>query len=149
MRTPLVEVGNIFNQHPTQVAFTEDENVIQALLPDRSHPALGNGIGLRRPKRDTNLSDSEAFQASIEERGRVVSRPGGVATRRSRSYWRRALLFPSHRHRATAKREVLGAARRDQFRPAAARARQARCGPRSPRTNLRLVYRGLRYAPSA
>jgi hypothetical protein len=68
MRTPLVEVGDVFSQHPTQVAFTEDEGVIQALLPDWSHPALGYGIGLRRSKRGTNLSDTEAFQASIEER---------------------------------------------------------------------------------
>ena len=60
MRTPLVEVGNVFSQHPTQVAFTDDEGVIQALLPDRSHPALGYGIGLRRSKRGMNLSDSEA-----------------------------------------------------------------------------------------
>ena len=39
-------------------------------------------------------------------RGRVVSGSGGVVARRSRPC-RRALLFPIHRHCATAKREVL------------------------------------------
>jgi hypothetical protein len=34
MRTPSVEVADVLSQHPTQVAFTEDEGVIQELLPD-------------------------------------------------------------------------------------------------------------------
>jgi hypothetical protein len=40
MRAPLVEVRDILGQDPTQVTLTEDECVIQALLPCRSHPSL-------------------------------------------------------------------------------------------------------------
>jgi hypothetical protein len=40
MRTRLVEVFVVVGQHPTHAAFTENEGVIQAFLPDRSHPSL-------------------------------------------------------------------------------------------------------------
>src|SRR6266481_7539184 len=68
MRAPLVEVRDVLGQDPTQVTLTEDECVIQALLPCRSHPSLSDRIGLRHSKRGTNLSDSKVLQPSVEER---------------------------------------------------------------------------------
>jgi hypothetical protein len=85
MRPPLVEVRDVLGQDLTQVTLIEDEGVIQALLSDRSHPALGNGIGLRRSKRGTNLNDSEAFQASIEERTVMAVPIADQEARRGRS----------------------------------------------------------------
>jgi hypothetical protein len=46
MRAPLAEVRGLLSQDPTQVTLTEDECVIQALLPCRSHPSLGDRVGL-------------------------------------------------------------------------------------------------------
>jgi hypothetical protein len=68
MQPPPVEVGDVFGQHATQMAFTEDKGVIQALLPDRSHPSFSDRIGLWCSKWGTNLSDSEVLEPSIEER---------------------------------------------------------------------------------
>ena len=50
MQTPLVEVRDELGQDPTQVTFTEDEGLIQALLSDRSHPSLSDRIRLWRSK---------------------------------------------------------------------------------------------------
>jgi hypothetical protein len=68
MRPPLVEVRDVLGQDLTQVTLIEDEGLIQALLSDRSHPSLGNWIGLWRSEWDTNLSDSQALEPSVEER---------------------------------------------------------------------------------
>jgi len=68
MRPPLVKVRDVLGQDLTQVMLIEDEGLIQALLSDRSHPSLGDRIGLWRSEWDTNLSDSQALEPSVEER---------------------------------------------------------------------------------
>jgi hypothetical protein len=55
MRTPIVEIRDVLGQYPTKVALTEDKGVIQAFLPDRSHPSLGDRICPRRSEGRTNL----------------------------------------------------------------------------------------------
>ena len=67
MRPPLVEVRNVLRQNPTQVAFTEDECVIQALLPGSSHHSLSDGIGPRCSERGADLSDAKALEPTIEQ----------------------------------------------------------------------------------
>src|SRR4029077_15824311 len=64
MRAPLVEVRDVLGQNPAQVTFTEDEYVIQALLPSRSHPSLGDQIGSRCSER--GAGDTEALEPMIE-----------------------------------------------------------------------------------
>ena len=44
----------------------ENEQVIEAFGPQRSHPALGNGIGARRSERSADLPDAEAAQSLFE-----------------------------------------------------------------------------------
>ena len=67
MRAPSIEVRDVFGKCPTQVTLAEDECVVQALLPDRSHPSLGDRIGFGRPKWRAGLDDPKALQPSVEE----------------------------------------------------------------------------------
>jgi len=48
------------------MALIEYEQVVQALGPDRSHPALGDRVGPRRSERRANLGDIEITHPSIE-----------------------------------------------------------------------------------
>jgi len=66
MRAPVVEVADILGQDPLQMALIEYENVVQALGPDRSHPALGDGVGSRRSERCAYLGDTNITHPTIE-----------------------------------------------------------------------------------
>jgi len=68
MRTPLIEIRDVLGQDPTKMAFTEDKAVIQTFLPDRSHPPLGDRIGLWGSEWGANLRDSKASYPPVEER---------------------------------------------------------------------------------
>src|SRR5262249_57013729 len=59
MRAPVVEIADILGQDLLQMPLIEDENVVQALGPDRSHPALGDGVGPRRSEWRANLGNPE------------------------------------------------------------------------------------------
>jgi hypothetical protein len=59
VRAPVVEITDILGQDLRQMAVIEDEHVVQALRPDRSHPALGEGVGSRRSDRRARLSNTE------------------------------------------------------------------------------------------
>ena len=48
------------------MALIEDEHVVQALGPDRSHPALGNRVGPRRSERRASLGNTEITHPPIE-----------------------------------------------------------------------------------
>jgi hypothetical protein len=48
VRMPAIEILHIFGQHSTQTALIEDEHVVEAFSAQRSHPALGDRICLRR-----------------------------------------------------------------------------------------------------
>ena len=68
---PLIEVGDIFGGDGPEMLLIENEQVIQTFGPQRSHPALGDGIGARRSERSADLPDAEAAQSSIE--GRAIA----------------------------------------------------------------------------
>src|SRR5262249_13701739 len=48
------------------MAFIEDEHVVQALAPDRSHPTLSNRVGPRRSERRARLDNTEITYPPIE-----------------------------------------------------------------------------------
>ena len=48
------------------MALIEYEHVVQAFRPDRSHPALGDRVGLRRSERRTSLGNTEIAHPPIE-----------------------------------------------------------------------------------
>jgi hypothetical protein len=58
MRAPVVDLR--------QMALIEDEYVVQALRPDRSHPALGDRVGPRRSERRPSLGNTDATHPPIE-----------------------------------------------------------------------------------
>src|SRR5215471_21659997 len=66
MRAPVVEITDVLGQDLLQMALIEDENVVQALGPDRSHPALGDRVGSRRSERRANLGNTNIAHATIE-----------------------------------------------------------------------------------
>jgi hypothetical protein len=43
----MVVIVGEFEEHPTEVALVEHDDVIEALAPDRAHQALGDCIRLR------------------------------------------------------------------------------------------------------
>src|SRR5215472_1006324 len=66
MRAPVVEIAGILRQNLPQMALIEYEHVVQALGPDRSHPALGDGVGPRRSEWRANLGNANITHATIE-----------------------------------------------------------------------------------
>ena len=69
MRTPVVEITDIFGQDFQQMVLIEDEQVVQALGPGRSHPALGDRVGLRRSERCPRLGNTKITHPPIEAGG--------------------------------------------------------------------------------
>ncbi len=55
----MIEIVDILSQDPAQMALIEDEHVIQTLGSGRSHPELGDRVGLGRSVRGSNLLDGE------------------------------------------------------------------------------------------
>ena len=72
MRAPVVEIADILGQDLLQLALIEYENVVQALGPDRSHPALGDGVGTRRSEWRANLGNTNITHPTIE-RGAITA----------------------------------------------------------------------------
>jgi len=66
MRAPAVEITDIFGQDLLQMAPIEDEDVIEALGSDGSHPALGYGVGSRRSEWCANLGNTNIAHPTIE-----------------------------------------------------------------------------------
>ena len=66
MRAPVVEIADILGQDLLQMALVEYQNVVQALGPDRSHPALGDRVGSRRSEWRANLGNTNITHATIE-----------------------------------------------------------------------------------
>ena len=66
MRAPVLEIANILGQDLLQMALIEYENVVQALGPDRSHPALGDRVGARRSERRAYLGNTNIAHPTIE-----------------------------------------------------------------------------------
>ena len=59
MWAPVVEIVDIIRQDLLQLAPIENEQMIQALGPERSHTALRDCVGPRRSERRANLGDTE------------------------------------------------------------------------------------------
>ena len=66
MRAPVVEIADILGQHLLQMTLIEDENVVQALAPDGSHPALSDGVGSRRSDWRANLGNTNSAHPPME-----------------------------------------------------------------------------------
>ena len=66
MRAPVVEIADILAQDLLQMALIEYEHMVEALDPDRSHPALGDRVGPRRPERCESLGNAEITYPPIE-----------------------------------------------------------------------------------
>ena len=66
---PAVEVADILGHDFLQMDLIEDEHVVQALGPDRSHPALSNRVGPRRSERRARLGNTEITHSQIEAGG--------------------------------------------------------------------------------
>ena len=68
MRAPVAEVAYILGQDLLQMPLIEYEHVVQALGPDRSDPALGDGVGPRRSEWRARLGNPEITYPPIEAR---------------------------------------------------------------------------------
>jgi hypothetical protein len=66
MRPPVIEIAHILGQNLRQIALIEYEDVVKALGPDRSHPALGDRVDPRRSARRASLGDTETTHPPIE-----------------------------------------------------------------------------------
>src|SRR6516165_3313212 len=66
MGAPVVEIADILGQNLRQMTLIEDEDVVQALRPDRSHPALGDRVGSRRSERRASLGNTETTHPPME-----------------------------------------------------------------------------------
>ena len=69
---PVVEIADILGQDLFQMALIEYEHVVEALGPDRSHPALGDRVGPRRSEWRARLGNTEIAHPPVEAGG-----PGG------------------------------------------------------------------------
>jgi hypothetical protein len=66
VRAPVVEIPDILGQDFLQMVLIEDEHVVEAFGPDRSHPTLGNRVGPRRSKWRARLHNTEITNPPIE-----------------------------------------------------------------------------------
>jgi hypothetical protein len=66
MRAPVVEIADILGQDLLQMVLIEYEHTVEAFDPDRSHPALGDGVSPRRPERSAYLGNTNVTHATIK-----------------------------------------------------------------------------------
>ena len=66
MRAPVVEIADILAQDLLQMALIEYEHMVEALDPDRSHPALGDRVSAGRPERCADLDNPYIVHPPIE-----------------------------------------------------------------------------------
>src|SRR5215468_4286808 len=66
MRAPVVEIADILAQDLLQMPLIEYEQMVEALDPDRSHPALGDRVGPRRSEWRARLGNTEITYPPIE-----------------------------------------------------------------------------------
>jgi hypothetical protein len=63
---PAMIVLEVVAEKASQVAFTEDDHVIEALTPNAADDSLHEGTLPRAPRRGENLLDAEAFHTRLE-----------------------------------------------------------------------------------
>jgi len=66
VRAAFVVMANPLFQRHSQMTFTERNQKVQTLAPDRSHQPFAVGIGLWRPNRRPQHSEAERLQFSIQ-----------------------------------------------------------------------------------
>ena len=66
MRASPVIVGEVAGQDAAQVAFAENQNVIQTLAPDRADEPLGERISPGAKRRRQDFTDAHALHALAE-----------------------------------------------------------------------------------
>ena len=66
MGAPVVEIADILGQDPLQMTLVKYEKTVQALGPDRSDPALGDGVGSRRSEWRANLGNTNIAHPTME-----------------------------------------------------------------------------------
>jgi hypothetical protein len=84
VRPMRVVVTNIFGQHRLQMAISEDQHPVEQLAADRSHPALGIGVGSRCPHGRLAHLDPGAGETASNTAVNFVSR--SRITNRKRSH---------------------------------------------------------------
>src|SRR6516165_7535663 len=87
MRAPIVEIADMLGQDPLQMTLVKYEKTVQALGPDRSEPALGDGVGSRRSEWRANLGNTNIAHPTIEC-GAITA----AAVMNEKSWW---LAMPS------------------------------------------------------
>ncbi len=66
MRTGAIIELNILTRHTPQMALAKDEQAIQALLPNRTKPAFGRGVGVGCSKRRMDDVDTLILEDSVK-----------------------------------------------------------------------------------
>jgi hypothetical protein len=70
VRSALVVMAYPLSQHRSQMTFTERNQEVQTLAPDRSHQPFAVGVGLWRPNRRPQHSEAERLQFPIQNGGK-------------------------------------------------------------------------------
>jgi len=70
VRAALVVMTNPLLQHHSQMIFTERNQKVQTLAPERSHQPFAIGVGLRRPNWRPQHSKTERLQFPIQTGGK-------------------------------------------------------------------------------
>jgi hypothetical protein len=98
VRSLVVVVAHVLIEDPLKMAGPPDQHPVQALLPDRPHPALGERIGVRRLHRCGDdlctvgeANTSSKAQVNLLSRSRIRNRgvvvPSGRSIDSSRARW--------------------------------------------------------------
>ena len=73
-----IVVGSILRQNPTQVRFTQNDYMVDALAPDRSDQPFSEGVLPRRGWGDGLITDTENSTFGIRGMNRARDRCVGV-----------------------------------------------------------------------
>ena len=79
----MIEVRHVLNEHATQMPLVQDQQVIQTVISDGSHPPLRDGVGLGRSERSADRCDAQVADPAMEGRSVAVGRKNAVRVSRS------------------------------------------------------------------
>ena len=68
VETRQVVVGHVLTQNLPQMGLVDHDQLVHALVPHRSNPALGTSVDIRRTKRGANDRHSGGLEDRIEGR---------------------------------------------------------------------------------
>jgi hypothetical protein len=82
VRPLVVVVTHVLVEHSLKMAWTPDQHPVQALLPDRPHPALGERVRVRRLDRGRDDLGAVGGEDIVEDAGDLdVAVTGQESTR--------------------------------------------------------------------